>query len=131
MNKHGQSQGSTHRTSFLSFLLCTVLMATSLAGCSQLAGAALSTVLSAGGGGPKANVQAGKTNTQSIGKTTVDSRKVEVKGNAPVVNQDTNTTNNNSTAPWLIFAFAIAVFLDSPLRWPGQVWRAFRGTKKS
>ncbi|MFC5737583.1 hypothetical protein [Sinirhodobacter huangdaonensis] len=40
--------------------------------------------------------------------------RVVVKGNSP---------------PWLILAFAVAPLLDSPLRWPEQIWRAVRGRK--
>jgi hypothetical protein len=93
------------------------------------------------GGGPNvaANVQAGKTNSQTIGTTKNTSQKV-VRPQAPVrQSSDTNRVSADSVETvvvqeypaWLIWAFAAALFLDSPLRWPGQIWRAIRGKEKA
>lgn len=90
-----------------------------------------------GGGGPNvaANVQAGKTNSQTVGTTTVNEQKL-VRPKARTINQtaDANKVNadrienmqNNTNEAWLIIAFAAALFLDSPLRWPGQIWQAIK-----
>lgn len=93
------------------------------------------------GGGPNvaANVQAGKTNSQTIGTTKNTSQKV-VRPQAPVrQSSDTNRVSADRVETvvvqeypvWLIWAFAAALFLDSPLRWPGQIWRAIRGKEKA
>lgn len=133
MNKCGRSPRHTQSMSFRSLSLCMVLMSTiALSGCSSLVGSAVSSLLSGGGPSASANVQAGKTNTQTLGTNQVDNRKIEISGEKPQprITQDTNTTNNISNQTWLIIAFALALVLDSPLRWPGQIWRAFNGQRK-
>lgn len=93
------------------------------------------------GGGPNvaANVQAGKTNSQTVGQTRVTEQKVVRPKGRVTQSTDTNRVRaervenmqNNSNDAWLIIAFAVALLLDSPLRWPGQIWRAIRGKEKA
>lgn len=112
-------------------MIAVALLCSSLAACSP--GGALSLLA----GGPKvaANVQAGKTNTQTIGKTEVTEQKL-IRPKARTINQtaDTNRVRADRVETvvvqevpiWLIIAFAVALFLDSPLRWPGQIVDGFR-----
>lgn len=119
-----------------------------LAGCSGLGGAALKSAAGAALGadsGPSLDVQAGKSNNRASlgGTSSVTEQKV-----APVtrdnafndLNQDNSQSSdtndvsadrienvdNRQNETWLIIAFALALFLDSPARWPGQIWRAVR-----
>lgn len=91
------------------------------------------------GGGPKiaANVQAGKTNTQTIGQTNVTEQNL-VRPRARTIEQSTGETGvrtervetvivRNEVPPWIWITWAMLLMLDSPLRWPGQIWRAIRG----
>jgi len=94
------------------------------------------------GGGPNvaANVQAGKTNSQTIGQTTNTSQKL-VRPNARTIEQSTGPTRvrtervetivvNEKVPEYLWFLWAItvtvALFLDSPRRWPGQIIGLFK-----
>ncbi|WP_300009644.1 bacteriophage spanin2 family protein [uncultured Roseobacter sp.] len=89
------------------------------------------------GGGPNvaANVQAGKENTQNLG-VVISREQTLMRPRARFIEQSSGATGLRSenigtvvqsgTPPWLILAFAVALFLDSPVRWPGQVWRLFR-----
>lgn len=82
-----------------------------------------------------ANTQIGKTNTQSVGGTSVTEQSI-VRPKARDIRQsaDTNrvradqvqTVVVNEMPVWLIIALVIAVFLDSPLRWPGQIASFFK-----
>jgi len=77
-----------------------------------------------------ANVQAGKTNSQTIGTTQVTEQKL-VRPKARNIRQssDTNkvqaeevkTVVVNEVPVWLIIAFAVALFMDSPVRWGEQI----------
>lgn len=125
--------------------LAALIVILGLASCSasSIGKAALGAAV---GGGPNvaANGQAGKTNSQTIGT----SKTVETSGpqarprdvGRDFVQTTTQTSdeiqthierveNLNQTPAWLVIAFGIALFLDSPLRWPGQVMAGFR--KKS
>lgn len=89
------------------------------------------------GGGPNvaANVQAAKTATQTVGSTAVQDQTIE-KVQARDIRQTADTSRVKAETvqkvvvqeypPWLILAFAAALFLDSPLRWPEQIAKAFR-----
>lgn len=89
------------------------------------------------GGGPKlsANVQAGKTNSQTIGTTRNTDQKI-IRPQARTIRQhsDENKVSAerieritvNEVPTWMIWALVAAVFLDSPLRWPGQIIRLIR-----
>ena len=92
------------------------------------------------GGGPNvaANVQAGKTNSQTVGTTRISEQKVvrpqarsieQSAGQTGVRSERVETVIVNEYPVWLVLAFALAVFLDSPLRWPGQIIDAFRRKK--
>ena len=84
------------------------------------------------GGGPNvaANVQAGKTNSQTVGTTNVTEQKI-VRPKARDIRQSTNTNKVQSEKVetvvvneypiWLILAFAVALFMDSPVRWVEQL----------
>lgn len=111
--------------------IATLLLIMTLAAC----GGPLS-LLTGGGPNVAANVQAGKTNAQTIGQTNVTEQKL-VRPQARSIEQSTGETRvradstgdirvDEKDAPWLIIAFAIALLLDSPLRWPGQIAEAFR-----
>lgn len=90
------------------------------------------------GGGPNvaANVQAARTATQTVGTTVVQDTRVQdsTAGRDIVQTSDTNrvradqvqTVVVQEVPAWLIIAFAVALFLDSPLRWPGQIWAGIR-----
>lgn len=104
-----------------------------LAACLLLAGCGPLKLLM-GGPNVAANVQGGKTNNQTIGQTAVTEQKI-VRPQAPVrQSADTNRVSADRVERvvvheypvWLILAFALAVFLDSPLRWPGQIVSALR-----
>ncbi|MGH1447444.1 MAG: bacteriophage spanin2 family protein [Cognatishimia sp.] len=90
------------------------------------------------GGGPKvaANVQAGKTNTQTIGQTNVNELSL-VRPQARTIKQSTGETGVEAERVETVIieqriplvywvALILAIFLDSPSRWPGQVWNAVR-----
>lgn len=93
------------------------------------------------GGGPKvaANVQAGKTNTQTIGTTQVAGDQKIVRPTARDIrqSQDTNkvqaerveTVVVNEYPIWLILAFVVAVFLDSPIRMIKDTLKVFKKRK--
>lgn len=92
-----------------------VLIFVLLAGCSSLNPLDL---LTGGGVNTAANVQAGKTNTQSVGQTNVSAPKVSVRPNARVetVDQSTNTKNELPTLVWIvaILLFIIGWVTDTP-----------------
>lgn len=104
-----------------SLLLPLVLIGSvSLAGCSNLPASLVSGVL---GKGPNvaANVQAGKTNTQTVGTTT--NQEVKVSDNMGTVSLDEGTTVKaeevasitiNETPVWLIVALILGWILPSP-----------------
>ncbi len=123
------------RLSFKWLLLCSSLL---LAGC----GGPLS-LLTGGGPNVAANVQAGQTNLQSA--VSVEGQDLAPKlsfGLGSTVSGVTQTTeqsqtraetiqNYNAGIPaiyWIAWAmsFFIALWLDSPRRWPGQIMAAFR-----
>ena len=74
------------------------------------------------GGGPNvaANVQAGKTNTQTIGQTNNIAPTVSLRPNARVetVDQSNTETTNNELPPWLwvlgIVLFIVGWVTDTP-----------------
>nr|WP_246525553.1 bacteriophage spanin2 family protein [Thalassovita aquimarina] len=109
-----------------------VLCALLLASCSPSGAVKLLT-----GGGPNvaANGQAGKTNVQAIGETVVTDQKIirpqarsieQSSGDTRVKADRVETVVVNETPVWLVIALVVAVFLDSPLRWPGQFVAGFR-----
>lgn len=93
------------------------------------------------GGGPNvaANVQAGKTNTQTIGTTTVNEQKL-VRPQARSIEQSTGQTHVkaeevrkvvvNEIPAWIIIAFAVALLMDSPLRMIDDLVKAFSRKRK-
>lgn len=93
------------------------------------------------GSGPNvaANVQAGKTNVQTLGSSRVTEQKI-VRPQARSLRQSADENRVSAdrvgnmvvqeTPAWLIIAFAVALFMDSPLRWPGQILAMFRGKSK-
>lgn len=95
-----------------------------LVGCGPLSGA-----LSSLTPGVAANVQAGQTNTQTIGQT--ENRNVRIvrpQGRVQIdesVSRADTVTNQtiNQGIPWIYWvALVFALLLDSPARWPGQVY---------
>jgi hypothetical protein len=92
-----------------------------------------------GGTNVAANTQLGAENNQTFGMSSStdlsvsrsDVERLEQSVNENKVKADivdkvvVNEASNNDA--WLILAFAIALFLDSPARWPGQIWSAIRG----
>jgi len=115
-------------------LLLLVFSGMVLAGC----GSSPLSLLTGGGPNVAANVQAGKTNTQTIGTTTVTEQKL-VRPKARKIQQtaDTNkvradevkTVVVNEYPVWLIIAFAVALFMDSPVRWVEQLLSLLRRKK--
>lgn len=94
------------------------------------------------GGGPNvaANVQAGKTNSQTIGQTNVTEQKL-VRPQARSIEQSTGATRVRServetvviqeqVPAWIWLLMAAAWVLDSPMRWPGQIMAAFKRQPK-
>lgn len=113
-----------------------VLILFSLTGC----GGPLS-LLTGGGPNVAANVQAGKTNSQTVGQTNVTEQKL-VRPQARSIEQSTGETRvrtervetvivNETVPPWIWLLMALAWVLDSPLKWPGQIVRYFRKDKES
>lgn len=95
-------------------------------------------LLTGGGVNTVANVQAGKTNTQTVGQTKVTEQSI-VRPQARDIKQtsDTNkvsadrveTVVVNEYPAWLIIAFAVALFLDSPIRMVQDLLGAFKRKK--
>ena len=91
-----------------------------------------------GGTNVAANTQVGKTNTQTIG-TTKNLEQSIVRPQARSIKQssDTNkvsadeveTVVVNEYPAWLIIAFAVALFLDSPIRMVQDLLGAFKRKK--
>lgn len=94
------------------------------------------------GGGPNvaANVQAGKSNTQTVGKSENISQEI-IRPRAREINQSADrnkvsadtvhtVTVNERTPPWIWITWAILLFLDSPVRWPGQIWTGIQRHRK-
>lgn len=91
-----------------------------------------------GGTNLAANTQVGKTNTQTIG-TTKNLEQSIVRPQARSIKQssDTNkvsadeveTVVVNEYPAWLIIAFAVALFLDSPIRMVQDLLGAFKRKK--
>ena len=103
----------------------------SLAGCSNLPVSLASGLL---GKGPNvaANVQAGKTNTQTVGET--KNQEVKVTDNVGTVNLDEGTTVKaeevasitiNETPVWLIVALVLGWLLPSPNEIGRSILRLF------
>ncbi|RLL61875.1 bacteriophage spanin2 family protein [Paenirhodobacter hankyongi] len=93
--------------------------------------------------GPKvaANGQAARTAAQTLGTSTQRDQAIRTAsaGRDVVQSADANAVRagrvesvvvEGSSPPWLILAFAVALLLDSPLRWPEQIWRAVRGRRE-
>ena len=84
------------------------------------------------GGGPNvaANVQAGESNAQTLGYSESTTQKI-VRPQARDIRQSSDSNKVQAdrvetvvvqeVPAWLILAFAVALFLDSPLRWWGQI----------
>ena len=77
-----------------------------MAGCSP--GGALS-LLTGGGPNVAANVQAGKTNSQTVGQTNVNAPKAVVRPKARVdsLDQSTTQTTNNELPVWVWIMFFV------------------------
>jgi hypothetical protein len=95
-------------------------------------------LLTGGGVNTAANVQAGKTNTQTIGTTTVTEQKLvrpqarkiqQTADNNKVRAESVKTVVVNEYPVWLIIAFAVALFMDSPVRWVEQILGLLRRKK--
>lgn len=92
-------------------ILRALLVAMLLASCSGVPGAILGT-LSGGGPNVAANVQAGKTNSQTVGVT--DNTDQRIRANE--VNQDNSNNSELPTWAWVvgIVAFAVGWATDTP-----------------
>lgn len=107
---------------FVALMLITSL----LASCSSLGGAALS-ALAGGGPSASANVQAGKTNTQTVGTNSVDNRKLEVRAepeSSASVSQD-NSTTNNITLPFWAVLLIVTLAAGGAVGWVDNLTRFF------
>lgn len=94
-----------------------------LSACSGPLGTAAS-LLTGGGPNVAANVQAGKTNTQSVGTNQVDNRKIVVEeGATPNVSQDSVT--NQELPPWVwvvgLLLFIVGWVTDTPSTYAGRL----------
>lgn len=87
-----------------------------------------------------ANVQAGASNVQSVGQTSSTDQRIEGtsagrieqnSGDSKLRAERVETVVVHEVPAWLIIAFAVALFLDSPLRWPEQIAEGFRRSRKS
>ena len=112
------------RTLLLSGALMLTLL---LSGCSTLGSAALGGLL---GDGPSANanVQAGKTNSQTIGTTTVTDSRI-VNPQADTIEQDNSSTTNNTLPPWLIIAGMLLLIVGWVTDTPKTMLEGFRAKK--
>jgi len=108
----------------LSLLLLLLLACISIAGCSK---GPLS-LLTGGGPNVAANVQAGKTNTQTIGQTNNISPSVNIRPKARVdkVDQSNNTTNNTEVDPLLIILLILGWLAPSPSEIGRGISKIFR-----
>ena len=123
-------QKSLLSSSGLSLRLLLLLLAlTSIAGCT---GNPLS-LLTGGGPNVAANTQLGQQNTQTIGSSeTVKTDIKDVEGDVIQSNDrqsvkadSVETVVVNEYPVWLILAFVVAVFLDSPVRMIQDLLRIF------
>lgn len=106
-----------------------------LSGCSSLATGA---VKAAFGGGPSVatNVQAGKTNAQTLGRTDIkDQRLDNVTADSVTQSADSSQVKaetvervvvQQAVPAWIWITWALAWVLDSPMRWPGQIRDGFK-----
>ena len=97
----------------------------SVQGCS---GAQALKLLTGGGPNVAANVQAGKTNIQSVGQTTVNAPKVTVRPKARVdtIDQSTKTSNNYDTSPLMLLLLIVGWLAPSPneiVRKVSRLWQ--------
>lgn len=118
--------------------LIAALAIMSLGSCASVARVAVKAVA---GGAPSvsADLQAGKTNSKTVGSSKVSEQKIEgvqaerveqSSGDNAVRAGEVQTVIVNQYPAWLIIAFAAALFLDSPLRWPGQIMNGIRTSKR-
>ena len=104
-------------------------------------GAAPLSLLTGGGPNVAANTQAGQTNNQTLGTSQSETKVFKVDGASKVevseLDQsstktkteikEAETVNVFSGIPlWYWFALFIAAWVDSPERWPGQIWRGIK-----
>lgn len=109
------------------FIVLALVIVT-LSGCSGLGKAAFG--LLAGGGGPNVNAQVGKTNTQTLGTTTVNEQKVTFE-TARTVEQTADkqslraesigTIEVTNVEPWVLvvlmfFAVIVGSAIDDPIK---------------
>lgn len=115
--------------------LPALLLILALAGC----GANPLSLLTGGGPNVAANVQAGKTNSQTIGQTNLIEQSVKA---AERVEQSTGETRvrtervetivvNESIPAWVWLLAIFLAVMDSPLRWPGQAIAYYRKLKSA
>ena len=113
--------------------LVILLLATFLLqGCSKLGVLSLLT-----GGGPNvaANVQAGQTNSQTVGTTSNTTQKL-IRPQAGTINQTADRNDVRAdhvekivvyeSNPWMWVALVIAIFLDSPMKIGSQILSIFK-----
>jgi len=105
-----------------------LVLIAALAGCSQIAGAVL-------GSGPKvaANVQAGRTNAQTLGAATFSDQRI-VRPNARTIEQSSGATQlrtervdqvviqDQDTPPWIWFLALAGWMLPTPQALARWVW---------
>ena len=108
-----------------------IIIAALLAGCSGPA-----SLLTGGGPNVAANVQAGAENRQEVTLgASSEVRQTLTRPQARTIEQSAGETQvrtervetiivHNEVPPWIWLLMALAWVLDSPLRWPGQIWRA-------
>lgn len=90
------------------------------------------------GGGPNvaANVQAGRTNSQTLGSTEINDQRI-VRPQARDIRQSSDENgvrsdiietfnSNEGTTWWELLVMALLLLADSPKRWPGQIMAGLR-----
>lgn len=112
-----------------------VLMLTiTLSACSTSVGTILSALNPLDNGGVNANVQAGKTNTQTVGTSSVDNRslRVDVSGGEdgaqprPEIKQDNSNITNQELPVWVWIGGLLLLIVGWVTDTPGTIWKNFR-----
>ena len=127
-------RGLSWQVSLVSLVLISGLTACSpvMQGLSSLTGS---------GTNVAANTQLGQQNNQTLGtsETTTNTFKVGKAESVEVSQLDQssddvqvesetveNVNINSGSSPWLWLAFVAALLVDSPARWPKQIWRSWK-----
>jgi hypothetical protein len=83
------------------------------------------------GGGPKvaANIQAGQTNTQTVGQTRINEPRI-IRPKAKAITQDNSTTTNNELPIWVWITFIVTWIVGWVTDTPGTMIKDLFRRKK-